>query len=489
MNGNDLALIEAARGRIRTRFGHDLADKATPEFVLALSRSLPRSPGDFALESLASETPAAQATVVEFEPKTDLAQRVHQAFSAKVVESSEQRAAAEELGRATEKLGISGPLLLRDVTVRALREDFHKATGAVTDELERAGGRRTRAGMEAVGSGRPAPITHTCWLNRTVRTAADPTTVAEVAADEGIRRIDVPRRIQAEVAKGAITVGAPAFRVATGASGAGVVVGVIDSEVELNLPELTERVIHRRNYTEEPWGNPGDHGTAVAGIIAASSQQITGIAPEATIYNYKILASSPWFDADDFFGSRAIQDALEDGAHVVNCSWGAGSAGDGTSREAVACDAAWALGLVIVKSAGNRGPGLATLTTPAEAAGVISVGATDREGTAVQDYSSRGPTLSGEHRPHLVAPGGSPWDEMTSLLVGGGVGPVGWGSSFAAPHITGLIALLMEKAPDATPGQLRATLIASCRRLAEFDEDAQGAGVVHLATRPVAAQA
>jgi serine protease AprX len=78
---------------------------------------------------------------------------------------------------------------------------------------------------------------------------------------------------------------------------------------------------------------------------------------------------------------------------------------------------------------------------------------------------------------------------LTSLLVGGGVGPVGWGSSFAAPHITGLIALLMEKAPDATPGQLRATLVASCRRLTEFDEDAQGAGVVHLATRPVAAQA
>jgi serine protease AprX len=471
--------------------GSDLAEKATPEFVLALSRSLPRTPGDLGLETLAIDAPTAPATVVEFDPKTDLIQRVRQEMMSPRADGRADRRGdgLEELGPAVERLRNADRLSQRDGSVRALREDFHRTCGGVTDTLERVAGGRLRAGMEASGSGRPSPITHTCWLNRTVRTAADPITIAEVAADQAIRRIDVTRRIQADVTRGATTVGAPAFRQETGTSGAGVVVGVIDTEVALGHPALSDRVIHRRNYTEEPWGNPGDHGTAVAGIIGADSAQIAGIAPEATIYNYKILATSPFFDADDFFGSRAIQDALEDGAHVVNCSWGVGPAGDGTSREAVACDTAWTLGLAIVKSAGNRGPGSGTLTTPAEAAGVIAVGATDRDGTAVQSYSSRGPTPFGGHRPHLVAPGGDPVDQIISLLVDGGVGAVGWGTSFAAPHVAGLTTLLLSMDPATSPNEVRDRLIASCQPLPGFDQDAQGAGLVHLTRQVAMAQA
>ena len=80
------------------------------------------------------------------------------------------------------------------------------------------------------------------------------------------------------------------------------------------------------------------------------------MAPEATIYNYKVLATNPFLGGDDFDGALAIQQAVEDGAHIANCSWGAGPAGDGTSREAIACNEAWTLGLMIVKSAWNRAP-------------------------------------------------------------------------------------------------------------------------------------
>ena len=184
-------------------------------------------------------------------------------------------------------------------------------------------------------------------------------------------------------------------------------VGVIDSEVALRHPAFQDRVIHRQNFTSEPFGTPADHGTAVAGFVGADAAEFPGMAPGCTISNYKVLATVPTFNGDDFDGALAIQQALEDGIRVVNCSWGAGPASDGTSREARACDTAWDLGLTVVKSAGNRGPGRSTLTTPADAEGVIAVGATDGPGEALADYSSRGPTEDGRQRPHLLAPGGS----------------------------------------------------------------------------------
>jgi serine protease AprX len=134
----------------------------------------------------------------------------------------------------------------------------------------------------------------------------------------------------------------------------------------------------------------------MAAIIAARSDAFSGMAPDAEIYNYKVLATHAALHAEDFEGALAIQHALEDGVRVVNCSWGAGPATDGMSREARACDTAWRLGLTVVKSAGNRGPGTSTLTTPADAEGVITVGATDSRGGSIPDYSSRGPTADGQ---------------------------------------------------------------------------------------------
>ncbi|HSL67565.1 MAG TPA: hypothetical protein VK977_05330, partial [Actinomycetota bacterium] len=195
--------VDEARRRLRSRLGSDLAEKATEGFVLALSRSLSRAPGDLALETLATEMPAAPATVVEFDPRTDLTRRVGEETVARRTEAGGSGGTRlEELGRAADRLEASTDLASRDASVRALREDFHRTCGGVTDTLERSGGAKLRAGMEAFGSGGPTPITYTCWLNRTVRTAADPTTIAEVAGEQAITRIDVPRRIQAEVTKG-----------------------------------------------------------------------------------------------------------------------------------------------------------------------------------------------------------------------------------------------------------------------------------------------
>jgi serine protease AprX len=248
--------------------------------------------------------------------------------------------------------------------------------------------------------------------------------------------------------------------------------------VALRHPALAGRVVHRRNFTAEGWGNPHAHGTAVAGIIAADDPGHGGLAPGAVIYNYKVLAGP--ISAEDFGGALAVQAALEDGAVVANCSWGAGPAGDGTSREARAVDEAWRLGMVVVKSSGNTGPGDGTMSSPADAAGVIVVGATDVEGESVQIYSSRGPVHT-RRGPHLVAPGGSDTARIESCDVAGGFTPTGTpGTSYAAPHVTGMVALLAEKQPEWSPDQIREHLLGAADSIEGADEAAQGAGLAVL---------
>jgi serine protease AprX len=292
-----------------------------------------------------------------------------------------------------------------------------------------------------------------------------------------VERIGLPRLIVAELDVSGHTVNAIGYRQANNLSGAGQIVAVLDSEVADKHPAFAGSVILKENYTNEPWGSPDSHGTCVAAIVASRHPVYTGMAPASTIYNYKVLASNPDLNASDFGAVRALQQAVEDGAHVANCSWGVGLFGPQKSREARACEEAWALGMVVVKSAGNRGPGPGTLTSPADADDILVVGATDVDGTAVQDYSSRG-----DHRRHpdLVAPGGT-WERgINSAQLGGGFGDCGVGTSWAAPHISGLCALLLEQTPGIEPDRIKQMLIGYCRALPGFGGEAQGAGLVCL---------
>jgi serine protease AprX len=215
----------------------------------------------------------------------------------------------------------------------------------------------------------------------------------------------------------------------------------------------------------------------VAGLIAASTPSFSGVAPRATIYHYKVLATTGSNNADDFGGIQALQQALEDGAHIANCSWGIGPAGDGSSREARGFDQAWNLGLTIVKSAGNDG--VLGLTSPADAAGVIVVGATDKSGKTMIPESSRGPAPNGRN-PDCVAPGGTSNDPVMSSSIDGKLGRVEFGTSFAAAAVSGVLALLLEKNRGQEPDDLRAALLGMCRKLPGVDDQAQGKGLVVL---------
>ncbi len=351
----------------------------------------------------------------------------------------------------------------------------------VYDEIERLTGTPLVPGLEVAGAPRlPVLVNQVCWLNRTVRTWAGPEVLADVCADTAVIGVDVPRLLMADAdTANHRSILLPPFFQQTSLTGKGVTVAVIDSEGALRHPALDGRVVHRRNYTAEPWGNPHSHGTAVAGIIGADDPQNGGIAPEVTIYNYKVLASNRLLNGDSFSGALAIQQALEDGADVANCSWGAGPVSTTKSREAVAVDTAWALGMVVVKSAGNAGPGRATMTTPADADGVIVVGATDLAGSKITRYSSRGPA-GPQAGPHVVAPGGSDTGNIVCCLMTGGFGDAGAGTSYAAPHVSGALALILQQDPSLTPGQLRDRLQATARKIPRAAVGAQGKGLLQM---------
>lgn len=475
-NGEASEAVRQARRWVRDHYGTSFEAKATDAMVLRLAA---RESGDSPAAALASAGDEPTAAVVELRREREIHEEVRLAEEA-LRARPEHDALRDSLDRAEEIPG-SGEALLRDLVRRRkiveARRSFLQESASVRRRLEEAAAAQPWTGLPG-----DEPATQVCWLNRSLRAPDLAAALAEVADADEVESLDLARRLVAEIDVTAPLVGAAALA-AGGADGGGVLVGVLDSEVAADHPALQGRVVRRENYTLEPWGTPSAHGTAVAGIVASADAARRGIAPGVTIYNYKVLASRRSLNAEDFGGALALQQALEDGVQIANCSWGAGRAGDGSSREARACDNAWALGMAIVKSAGNEGPGAATLTTPADAEGVIVVGATDRGGTTVQSYSSRGPTADGRARPHLVVPGGdwSPRQGIVSCRIDGGFADAGIGTSFAAPHVAGLLALLLAAEPDLGPDDLRERLLARCRRLAEGDENAQGLGFLSFA--------
>lgn len=443
--------LQMARATVERVLGAAVANKATREFCVSFSRLGASRPADVVagFESLAvrSAPPAASApTIIEFAGPAEVVRRPG-----------------------------AGP-----ATLASVRTAAYRAMGPVYDEVERVSTGVLRA--SSLTTQEPpvsALLNQVCWLNRTVRTFAHPMSLSEVAHDEAVERLDVPRRLEAEAWQPNMRlIGLPGLRAAGSGTGDGTIVAVIDSEVSLRHPALDGRVVHRRNFTTEGWGNPHPHGTAVAGIIAADGdEKHQGLAPGVVIYNYKVLASV--VGTEDFGGALALQQAVEDGALVANCSWGVGPAGDGTSRAARAVDAAWALGMVVVKSAGNLG-GPGTMTSPADAAGIIVVGATDVDGEAVGSYSSRGP-VNGRRGPHLVAPGGTEQVRIRTCAPGGGFAVTGRpGTSFAAPHVSGAVAVLAEANPEWGPEEIRDELVGSASPIDGEPDTAQGAGVLQL---------
>lgn len=317
-----------------------------------------------------------------------------------------------------------------------------------------------------------------------------PTQIKQIASRSDIEQIELDKPLKLELNQSAVSVGVVNARTKELAgTGKGVIVAVLDGEVDINHPDLKGRVVHKRNYTNEAWGNPHPHGTHVAGIIAGNGSKYKGMAPEVIIWSYKIFPTNlEQAESTGSKGADAIEDVIKDmqqekRLRIANCSWGVSSPTlDGNSAVSETAERATKLGLVLVKSAGNEGtkrPGPGSLTLPADARGdVIVVGASSRDSTKVMPFSSRGPTSDERPKPDILAPG----EGIMSAKPGGGYAKQS-GTSMASPHIAGITALILERYPKLQPWQVKKILMQSAKKLdaSQFDENAQGVGLVDAA--------
>jgi subtilisin family serine protease len=155
-----------------------------------------------------------------------------------------------------------------------------------------------------------------------------------------------------------------------------------------------------------------------------------------------------WFVAPYPLGGSAMTDGDPSQApHVINNSWSCPPS-EGCSPgilEAIVNNVR-AAGIVTVQSAGNSGPACSTVNEPAGTyPASFTVGATD-SGDMIASFSSRGPsTFDGGLKPDISAPG---VNIRSTVRVNSGSYALNSGTSMAAPHVAGLVALLISANPS-----------------------------------------
>ena len=161
-----------------------------------------------------------------------------------------------------------------------------------------------------------------------------------------------------------------------GFEGNGIKIAVIDTGIDYTHPDLfglgpAGKVIGGYDYVdndEKPMDTNG-HGTEVAGIIAADGK-LKGVAPKAKLLAYRVSATGESVSSD--YIVKAIHRAIEDNADIINISLGVNKTNDEIDR---AVEEAIRNGIVVVTAAGNNGPGIHTIGSPAKSIDVITVGA------------------------------------------------------------------------------------------------------------------
>jgi serine protease len=245
------------------------------------------------------------------------------------------------------------------------------------------------------------------------------------------------------------------------------------------------------NPEEPATENDSFHGSHVAGIIAANSndgQGTAGVSWGARILPVRVLGWQVGSTLDIIDGLLWAAGVRVQGtpinahpASVINLSLGAkGSCvNDPLFQEAL--DQVHTLGVSVVVAAGNDGID-ARGTTPASCEHVITVGATTISG-ARATYSNDGPAIA------VMAPGGDTRTDLNGDGLGDGVVSSGWdrqsqrfvsvveaGTSMAAPHVSGLIALLKSVRPSLLPDEALAILTATAHDLSRTSGCQRGCG-------------
>jgi subtilisin family serine protease len=256
----------------------------------------------------------------------------------------------------------------------------------------------------------------------------------------------------------------------SGYQGQGVVVANMDTGVFLDHPDLAEQWRGGTNSWFDPYGQhpefPADlhgHGTWTMGVMVGrgDEDEPIGVAPGAQWIAVKIFDDSGWATSAAIHqGFQWLLDpdgdpATDDAPHIVNNSWSYLSTGCYLDFQAD-LRALRAAGILPVFAAGNLGPEVGTSVSPANYPEALAVGAIDSL-NQIDRLSSRGPNTCGGSNgvyPQLVAPG----VKIYSTSLDGSYSRT-TGTSLAAPHVSGALALLLSAYPDLTVEQQEQALL------------------------------
>eukprot|EP00658_Telonema_sp_P-2_P036317 TRINITY_DN2629_c0_g1_i3.p1 TRINITY_DN2629_c0_g1~~TRINITY_DN2629_c0_g1_i3.p1 ORF type:complete len:868 (-),score=114.27 TRINITY_DN2629_c0_g1_i3:126-2729(-) len=263
----------------------------------------------------------------------------------------------------------------------------------------------------------------------------------------------------------------------TGASGAGIKIGIMDTGIYEHHPHF-KHISERTEWTSD--GKLEDtigHGSFVAGVIA-SSKACLGSAPEVLIHTFRVFTSSQlsyttWFlDAFNY----AIHTKMD----IINLSIGGPDFLDLPFVDKV--NEMTSNGIVYISAIGNDGPMWGTLMSPADQMDVIGIGGIDWNNQLAR-FSARGMTLwelphgYGRFKPDIVTHGAS----VSGSSMRGGCTHLS-GTSVASPVVAGAVALLASSVPRSkradvvNPAGIKQVLVESAHRLTGLNIFEQGAG-------------
>jgi len=361
-------------------------------------------------------------------------------------------------------------VLTSQADLRAVRSAHREYRPGAVANILRSHADRTQRGLRDLLAQRRAQglvgYVRPLWIVDAIAVSATPSVIRELAARPEVLEIRPDAVVAAPQTTSAMTAVAPAESNVglinapalwdLGYRGQGVVVANMDTGVDVTHPDLASRWRGGTNSWYDPNGQhpttPTDvsgHGTWTMGVMVGGSAGGTavGVAPDAQwiavkIFNDQGVSSSSvihqgfqWLLDPD--GNPNTADAPD----VVNNSWTMSSAGCLLDFQPDLANLR-AAGILPIFSAGNYGPPSGSSRSPANNLEAFAVGSTD-DFDVVDASSSRGPSPCGQSAyPQLVAPGvGVRTTDLYGLYADES------GTSIAAPHVAGALALLLQGSP------------------------------------------
>ncbi len=290
--------------------------------------------------------------------------------------------------------------------------------------------------------------------------------------------------------------------------GGGVTVALLDTGVT-ESDDLGDRLLARVDLTPERDGFDGyGHGTHMSGIIAgtgaASDGQWMGVAPGANLVSVKVAGPDGSTDVSVVIAGLqwVVANRSTYNIRVLNLAFGTDSDQSyGIDPLDYAVEQAWFSGILVVASAGNRGPDGNTINKPGDDPFVLTVGAADNHGTpdrsstTVAAFSSWG-SPGGFTKPDIIAPGitvvsvRDPGSTIDTLYPDARIGDSyfkGTGTSQAAAIVSGVAALMFQANPWLTPDLAKGILLKTAYKNGNYGHGA-GAGMVDVGSALQAAR-